>query len=274
VVENPGPRPADVRLAAQNDRDVVEVSVPQGTVVAAGGSSRVVVRASAARRRWWGGTRQLPFTVQALSAAGGGPPLATAAAAFADEPDRRMRMIAIVTGAALGIVGLVVVLGVAGVFGGGGSSAADDDASPTPSPDESETSTETGTPTASATGAAPAESITAGEWTYNFVVTANTCEGEPAVGAEYTFAYIYSESPQEDDGYLSPGEPVEVHQVGGSFLGTYSFAWPNFGFTYAIDGGEALLVNTFDNADHGTATLTETYTTDTGTCAIDLADSG
>jgi hypothetical protein len=159
----------------------------------------------------------------------------------------------------------LVAVGVLVAGGGGGGDDGGEGATSTPATaavDASETPPV----------AAPPSSITAGEWTYNFKVVSNACGNDPQAGAEFEFRYFYDEIREPRDGFLGNGEPVKVSQIGGTFVANLVFSWPDFAFTYPIDGGNALLENTFVSADRGNAKLTESYTTAGGTCDIVLED--
>jgi serine/threonine-protein kinase len=272
TAENLAPTRADLRFEV--DAPGCEVTIPAALSVPPGGSSRVAVRVRAIRRRRFGGTEARPVRVTA-TAAGGAIPPASASATFTDEPDGRARNILL--GAGAGVVALAAVGGLALAGGlGGGSSPPAADASPTrtatgPSP----TSRPAVEPTAGPTGTPtpePADSIVAGEWTYNFVVQSNSCGNSPAPGQRFEVRYYFDEAREPRDGYLSPGELAGVTFVGSNFLGNFVFSWPQFTFSYPISGGTAVVGNTFTSSTTGIASLTETYPVGNSTCSVYFVD--
>ncbi len=121
--------------------------------------------------------------------------------------------------------------------------------------------------------AIPPRSIVGGQWDYLFTVESNQCAGAPFPGEQFSAAYYYDEAGQTVDGYISHGELVALTQIGGPALGTFVFSYPDFAFSYALNGGTAYLSNTFTGHGTGSGSLTETYdTTNGGTCSVFYRD--
>jgi len=274
TLENRGQRPATVDVRGSDAAGALRIGTPAQVVVAPGQPARVGITVAAARRGWFGETRSIPFQLVAQDRSSGGPPL-TFAGEFRDEPDRRARTIALASAGAIVAVLLVIVLGVSGVFGGGSPAAEDDDESPTPT--SRATTRATASPNAEVTSTAdtvaPPRSISVGQWDYAFLVERNTCGGDPIAGVEFNFSYLLNEIVRPPDGYISAGEEVDIYQVDGGYLGKFKFTYPRFTFEYDVPDGRAVLVNTYTDANYGTATLTETYTGNDGrACEIFLTD--
>jgi len=112
-------------------------------------------------------------------------------------------------------------------------------------------------------------------WDYNFRVTANSCPFGAPVGGLYAVSFRFK--PATGDGnVIREGDKVSVSTTQANVppLGTFTFRFQDFVFTYPVKGGdgplgEATLRTTFADASTiATAELTEKYTSPS--CAISL----
>lgn len=121
----------------------------------------------------------------------------------------------------------------------------------------------TATPT---TAGPPPNSIAVGTWTYAFTVVENTCAFGLEVGETFETSFDFNEV-GNGDGYISPGERVDVVQEGQFNLGRFTFSYPEFDFSFDVVGndgtvpGFAYVSNEFTGTNSGTATIYEAYET-------------
>ena len=106
----------------------------------------------------------------------------------------------------------------------------------------------------------PARSIVAGQWTYSFGVTSNSCSFGPSVGQRVDFSFSLDEVGGTKDGYISAGETVAITRQGFGYLGNYTFTFPRFAFTWTEQNGTDTLTNVYSSAEQGTAGVRESYT--------------
>ncbi|MFN0146283.1 MAG: protein kinase domain-containing protein [Dehalococcoidia bacterium] len=105
----------------------------------------------------------------------------------------------------------------------------------------------------------PARSIVAGQWTYSFKVTSNTCSFGPSVGQQVDFSFSLDEVGATKDGYISAGETVAITRQGFGFLGNYTFTFPRFIFSWNEQEAAETLTNVYSSAEAGTAGIVESY---------------
>ncbi len=170
-------------------------------------------------------------------------------------------------GGAAAIAGVVVAIA---LLGGGSSKEGAEGTTVTTT---AATAVTTTTPTNTA-AAAPSIKVL-DSWDYNFRVTGNTCSFGAPVGGFYAASFRFKPA-TGDANVIRDGERVSVSTGQPSVppLGTYTFRFQDFVFTYPVkasDGtlGEATLRTTFaDAATIGSAELTEEYTSPS--CTITL----
>ena len=289
-----------VALQAADPSNTVEISAPASAAIPPSGQVTVPVRVRPRNRRWFGAPIGRSFSV--IASGGGGGTGSTAANGQFDDMPRGWPVVGPVLGLAAGVL-LPVALVAAGALGGGDDDGpvSPADESPTPSasaqrspsasasssaPASATAATRTATatqpaqataaptatptpppPTATPTTAGPPlNSIAVGTWTYSFTVVENTCAFGLDVGQTFETSFDFNEV-GNGDGYISPGERVDVVQEGQFNLGRFTFSYPEFDFSFDVVGndgtvpGFAYVSNEFTGTNSGTATIYEAYQT-------------
>ncbi len=120
---------------------------------------------------------------------------------------------------------------------------------------------------------AVANSIAAGSWFYDFEVISNNCVFGLSVGGRFQLEFLLEEV-VVDDGFISPGELVDITEVGADFfVGRLAFTYPEFTWIVPVVGGGfdglAGLTNTYSGPNSGSSSLFEVYDLgNLGTCEI------
>jgi len=97
-------------------------------------------------------------------------------------------------------------------------------------------------------------------------VVENTCAFGLSVGEVFDTSFDFNEV-GNGDGYISPGERVDVYQEGQFNLGRFTFSYPDFDFSFDVVGnqgtvpGYAYVSNSFSGTNSGSASIYETYET-------------
>jgi hypothetical protein len=108
-----------------------------------------------------------------------------------------------------------------------------------------------------------------------YSVLSNDCPFGPSVGQLVTVDMRFDEA-APDDGYVSQGEEVDVSDSGYQ-IGRMQFAYPTFTVQEPVTqndySGTAYLAITFEAADSGHGSRTETYADDSGdSCTVAAAN--
>lgn len=298
---------ATVALQASDPSNAVEVSMPATAAIPPSGQVSVPVRVRPRSRRWFGAPIARPFSIIASGGGAGGGTGGTAANGQFDDMPRGWPVVGPILGVAAGVLVPVALVAAGVLGGGGDTPPVSGDESPTPKPtavrsaSPSASTAATATPSATAasktatakpTATRPAQAtaaptatptsppptrtntpagpppnaIEAGTWTYSFTVVENTCAFGLSVGEVFDTSFDFNEV-GNGDGYISPGERVDVIQEGQFNLGRFTFSYPDFDFSFDVVGnqgtvpGYAYVSNSFSGTNSGTASIYETYET-------------
>ncbi len=129
------------------------------------------------------------------------------------------------------------------------------------------------TPTSPPSPTLVVNSIAAGPWFYDFEVVSNNCPFGVAVGERFQWDFLLEEV-VADDGLISPGELVDITEVGTNFfVGRLTFTYPDFTWIVEVEGGGfdglAAVSNTYFDTNSGSSSLLEIYDLGSlGTCEI------
>lgn len=117
---------------------------------------------------------------------------------------------------------------------------------------------------------APQHSIAAGQWSFDYRLTSNSCQTPPLTTTLAVTQQL--EEVSAKDGYIADGELVRVYDFnGGASLGVLTFHWPTLSYQAPLNepGGVRTEVrHTFTDARTGSSIVVEVYKEGTGTCEL------